>query len=167
MQGTAIYADMVNRLNLAKTWLTNNGYTILHIYMVWCQGESDGDANVTADTYKSNLTNIVTGLKTQGVEKCLIIRIGEDNGTSSDYTIIMNAQNAICKENSDFIMISMDFESMLGRGEMKDSWHYYQDAYNEVGSTAGYHAANYRMFNRQDIIYDPKNDAIFYTKLSR
>ena len=166
-QGGAIFNDAVNRLTLTKNWLRDNGYKILHTYMVWCQGESDGDNNVTEDTYKSNFADIFNGMKVNGVEKCFLIRIGEDNGTDKDYTAIMNAQNDVCKENADVVMVSLDFQSMLGRGLMKDNWHYFQKAYNEVGATAGYHAGVYRMYNREDVMYDPKKDNLFYTKWSR
>lgn len=166
-QGGAIFNDAVNRLTLTKNWLRDNGYKILHTYMVWCQGESDGDNNVTKDTYKSNFADIFNGMKVNGVEKCFLIRIGEDNGTDKDYTAIMNAQNDVCKESADVVMVSLDFQSMLGRGLMKDNWHYFQKAYNEVGATAGYHAGVYRMYNREDVMYDPKNDNLFYTRWSR
>ena len=166
-QGAPIFNDAVNRLEITKKWLRDNGYIISHIYMVWCQGESDGDANVSIDTYKANFQNIFSGMKANGVEKCFLIRIGEDNGTNKDYTDIMQAQNQICKENEDVVMVSLDFQSMLSRGLMKDAWHYFQQAYNEVGATAGYHAGIYRMYNREPVIYDPKNDNLYYTKWSR
>lgn len=166
-QGTPIFNDAVNRLELSKKWLRDNGYIISHIYMVWCQGESDGDANVSIETYKANFENIFSGMKANGVEKCFLIRIGEDNGTDKDYTDIMQAQNQICKENEDVVMVSLDFQSMLSRGLMKDAWHYFQQAYNEVGATAGYHAGIYRMYNREPVMYDPKNDNLYYTRWSR
>lgn len=166
-QDTPIFNDAVNRLELAKKWLRDNGYKISHIYMVWCQGESDGDANVSIKTYKANFENIFSGMKANGVEKCFLIRIGEDNGTDKDYTNIMQAQNQICKESEDVVMVSLDFQSMLSRGLMKDEWHYYQQAYNEVGATAGYHTGVYRMFNREAVMFDQKNNELFYTKWSR
>lgn len=166
-QGTPIFNDAVNRLTLANKWLKENGYTILHTYMVWCQGESDGDENISINTYKANFANIFEGLKSKGVEKCFMIRIGEDNGTDKDYSIIMQAQNQICKESEDVVMVSLDFQSMLSRGLMKDAWHYFQQAYNEVGATAGYHAGIYRMYNREPVMYDPKNDNLYYTRWSR
>ena len=44
--------DAINRLGIVVSWLTDNGYTIRHKYMAWCQGETDGDrTNKTDDLY--------------------------------------------------------------------------------------------------------------------
>lgn len=42
-------------------------------------------------------------------------------------------------------MVSRLFSGMLKQGLMKDAFHYYQHAYNLVGTDAGYHAGRYVM----------------------
>ena len=44
-------------------------------------------------------------------------------------------------------MLSDKFKEMKQQGKMKDDFHYFQVAYNEVGDDAGYHAAKYIIHN--------------------
>ena len=115
--------------------------------MVWCQGEADGDNGVSEATYITRFTNIFNAMKAEGVEKCLIIQIGNYNGSTTgradNYITIQGAQTRICLENADVIMVSDSFKLMQARGLMKDDWHYYQEAYNIVGRQAGHNAGVY------------------------
>ena len=163
----ALLPDAISRLSTAVSWLTTNGYNIRHKYMAWCQGETDGDNSVSKSTYKTNFTNIFNAMKAEGIEKCFIIRIGEDNASGgNDYTNIITAQNELCKENEDMVMVSTSFASMKARGLMKDSWHYYQEGYNQVGAQAGYWSAIYREYHREGIMYDVKTNDLYYTQWS-
>lgn len=159
--------DAINRLSTAVTWLTKNGYTIRHKYMAWCQGETDGDGSVSKANHKTRFLNIFNAMKAEGIEKCFMIRIGEDNASGgNDYTNIILAQNELCQENEDIVMVSTSFASMKARGLMKDSWHYYQEGYNQVGAQAGYWSAVYREYHREGIMYDVKTDDLYYTRWS-
>ena len=153
------------------TWLTENGYTILHKYMAWCQGETDGDRNTSADVkkanYKAEFIPIFNAMKAAGIEKCFMIRIGEYNGVEQiDYGPIILAQNEICQENEDVVMVSTSFASMKARGLMKDTYHYYQEGYNQVGEQAGYWAAVYRQYHREGVMYDVKTGELYFTQWS-
>ena len=50
--GTPMLTDAANRLAAVKTFLAETGIPIRHIFMLWCQGESDGDAGVTPEQYQ-------------------------------------------------------------------------------------------------------------------
>lgn len=140
--------DAINRFTTCVTWLTNNGYTIRHKYMAWCQGEADGDNGISEATYITRFTNIFNAMQSHGIEKCLMIQIGNYNGSitgrADNYVTIQGAQARICSENSDVIMVSDSFKLMQARGLMKDDWHYYQEAYNIIGWQAGQNAGIYR-----------------------
>ena len=52
-------------------------------------------------------------------------------------------QEAIAAERTDWTVVSRAFATMRERGLMKDDFHYYQQAYNEVGTQSGQAAAAY------------------------
>ena len=144
----SLLPDAINRLTTCVTWLETNGYTIRHKYMVWCQGEADGDNGVSAANYITRFTNIFNAMKAEGIEKCFMIQIGNYNGSTAGlaekYEVIQGAQVDICTSNDDVIMVSDSFRLMQARGLMKDQFHYYQDGYNIVGRQAGHNAGIYR-----------------------
>jgi len=83
-------------------------------------------------------------LKKAGIEKCFLVRIGKYNGTENiSYEQIRQAQEDIVQSLQDVIMVSRSFSDMKERGLMKDFFHYYQTAYNEVGWEAGKNAGEY------------------------
>lgn len=159
--------EAILRFNAAKTFLDNNGYTIAHKYMVWCQGCSDGDNNVTAETYQENFGVIFNTMKQNGIEKCFIVRIGEINVYPyTKYDTIIQCQTDMCRNNEELILVSTEFASFRALGLMKDSFHYYQEGYNRVGMHAGANAAEYRMYGKEPIMYDPKTEDVYYSKKS-
>lgn len=144
----SLLPDAINRLTTCVAWLETNGYTIRHKYMAWCQGEADGDGGISAANYITRFTNIFNAMKAEGIEKCLMIQIGNYNGSTAGlaekYEVIQGAQEDICASNDDVIMVSDSFRLMQARGLMKDQFHYYQDGYNIVGRQAGHNAGIYR-----------------------
>ena len=80
--------------------------SVEHIYFVWLQGESDAIFKTSKETYKEQLTVINEALKERlGVEKFGIIRVGRFTNDERDLVII-EAQDEICRENSDFLMLT-------------------------------------------------------------
>ncbi len=165
--------DILMRVNLAKTWLTDNGYTINHFYLVWCQGETDGDNSMSKDTYKATLLSLWSEYKADmGFEKMFIVRIGNNSnagntsGLTNPYASIFLAQTEACKENEDLILASTKLTQMMDRGLMKDQWHYTQPAYNEVGKEAGRNIAFYWNTGKEPIMYDDVYDATYFSKQS-
>ena len=142
--GTPMLTDAANRLAAVKTFLAETGIPIRHIFMLWCQGESDGDAGVTPEQYQAEFENMLDFMEERGVERCFLVQIGCYNGPGAvDYGPIRQAQEVLAGTDPRVIMVSRSFASMKERGLMKDSFHYYQAAYNEVGTEAGKAAAEY------------------------
>ena len=135
--------DAVSRLDTARSFLKSKKIPIGNIFVVWSQGETDGDNNVCAEEYIKNLKYIFREFKRHGAEKCFLIQTGHYNyigyphgGIEHDkkYEVIREAQRTICTNDNDFVMIA-SFEPYIS--QMKDQFHYNQSAYNAVGKTAG------------------------------
>lgn len=144
--------DGADRLQITRKFLKTQGITPEHIYMIWCQGESDGDNNIDGEQYKRNMEEIWNIMKCAGAEHCFVIQIGHFNykgfpegmygidGLELDrrYGKIRKAQEELCQENSEFTMAAT-FETCLSF--MKDQFHYHQEAYELVGKEAAVQAA--------------------------
>lgn len=153
-------ADAVERLERAKEFLRAGGYSVQKLFVVWCQGESDGDAGRTAQEYTANLREIYGAFRAHGAEKCFLVQIGHYNyikypGTAGltgkewdqRYGIIRNAQADLCRTEEDFILAG-SFEPYIH--DMRDDYHYYQNAYNQVGTAVGEAIAGYVKRNAKD-----------------
>lgn len=146
--------DAVQRLAKAKAFLEQNGINIGRVFVVWCQGESDGDAKMTDENYTANTKDIFEMFKTCGAEKCFMVQTGHYNyidysgikngltGTEWDekYKVIRDAQTKLCKTDNDFVLAG-SFEPYIS--DMKDRYHYHQSAYNAVGKTVGERIAEF------------------------
>ncbi len=119
-------------------------YLIRHQFMVWCQGESDGDIGKSGQQYCREFECMLEAMLNAGIEMCFLIRIGCYNGPGSqDYSEIMAVQDQIAQTNEHVVMVSRSFSKMKEQGLMKDDFHYFQEAYNIVGREAGENAACY------------------------
>lgn len=140
--------DAVDRLDAAKKFLEDNHIHIGHVFVVWCQGESDGDKAVSASIYTRNTIELFDRFKSHGAEKCFMIQTGHYNyvdypnggkGVTAEeqdrrYGVIRDAQAELCGNNGDFILAG----SFAGHiNNMIDEYHYNQTAYNEVGRAVG------------------------------
>lgn len=146
--------DAVDRLDAAKRFLTRNGIEIGRTFVVWCQGESDGDQKMTAEDYTANTKDLFDFFKQHGAEKCFMVQTGHYNyidypgitkghtGEEWDesYGVIRGAQTAMCCADEDFVLAG-SFEPYIE--DMKDRYHYYQSAYNAVGQTVGQNIADF------------------------
>ena len=72
-------ADALERLERAKAFLLENHFQIENLFVVWCQGESDGDAKRTAEDYMANTKEIFRAFQAHGAEKCFLVQIGHYN----------------------------------------------------------------------------------------
>lgn len=145
MPGAGKYEDLVNRCNMAKAYLLNSSsYELRYVYMVWCQGESDGDIGTTYEEYYECLHEITASLIAEGVvDKCMIIQTGNYGDNIDLYKQIQLAQQNVCLESDNCIMISDIAKSFVKTGLMSDTYHYTQKGYNVLGEDAGKHAAEY------------------------
>lgn len=140
----APYRDAVARMTAAKEYLTSSDSEIglRNVYVVWLQGESDGDRSTSAEEYTAALDRIATGFAQDiGSEQFFVIPIGMYNGSNESrnaaYTVIRQAQIEYCRENADATVISTQLADMYAEGLMKDEFHYYQAGYEIVGRDAG------------------------------
>ena len=156
--------DAIDRLNGAVAFCVAKGYTVRHKYMVWAQGESDGDNNTSAEAYTTGFEAMLSAMMNAGIEKCFLIRIGNYNASGSTrYQTIMNAQTNIAQTNPNVVMVTTDLAGMRDRGLMKDEFHYYQAAYNEYGAYAGANAGFYAAFGKEPTMYDTLNSNLYYS----
>jgi hypothetical protein len=144
--------DAINRFTAARAYLNNNGYKIRRKFMVWCQGETDGDNNMSETEYKTKLQIMIEAMFTNGVEECFIIHIGNHRDSPTQYRNIIKAQTDFCKAFKKAILVSTKFDEMAALGLMKDPFHYKQSAYNTVGAEAGENTAFYIINNKKPLI---------------
>lgn len=141
--GTSYLTDALNRLSAAKKFLTKNNYQIRHTFVLWCQGESDADAGTKKEAYLQGFDRMLGAMLLAGVDRLFLVRIGQCNveGSLNRYAPMMIWQEEIAQSNDRVTMVSRLFSTMRERGLMKDAFHYYQAAYNEVGTEAGKNTA--------------------------
>ena len=155
--------DAIERHNAARTWLESNGYVVRRDFMVWCQGETDGDLAITGTVWENSVASIISEMKNKTlVECCMVVRIGNHRDDSTKYDTIIRATNSLCLNNPSAILVSTCLASFAKKGLMSDKFHYTQEGYNLVGEEAGKYSAYYINENREPMIYDPEyND--YYT----
>lgn len=151
--GSSGLNETIARYNAAKEYLENNGYTVRHNYLVWCQGEADGAQGMSTEDYKTKLTELFNQMKTQGIEKTMVIRIGDRNNSEEIHDDIILAQTELCRESDDFVMISGKLAG-VPLNEMKDEAHFTQATYNEVGTDAGKNMAYFVNTGMEPYYYD-------------
>lgn len=141
--GSAYLTDAMSRLAAARRWLEENGYAIRRTLCVWCQGETDGDRATPEADYLAGLDAMLRVMHASGIEQLLMVRIGQCNipGSEDRYVPMIALQDEIARVRDDVTMVSTCFAGMRERGLMKDSFHYFQQAYNEAGTEAGVNAA--------------------------
>lgn len=151
-------SDAIARYRKATEYAQKNPIEIRHKYVLWCQGETDGDRATDIEAYGKLFINMFSQLQGAGIEKCFMITIGEYNGElgyENNYVNIRNKQLDIAKSMENIVLVCDEFHKMKARGLMKDDFHYYQEAYNEVGTIAGKTAGAFVM----DSSLGGKNDA--------
>jgi len=162
--GTAYLNDAINRFNAAKTWLTNNGYTIKNKFMVWCQGETDGDNAMSKTDYTTKIKAMIEEMIAQGIEKCYLVRIGNHRDNPTIYDNIMSAQTELAKTYKNVVLVSTKFASMAVDGLMKDQFHYVQQGYNITGADAGINTAFHIMNKKEPFMFDSENNNLYFSQ---
>jgi len=77
-----------------------------HIFFIWLQGESDAIFRTAKDDYKAMCVQLFEALKADlGVEAFGVIRVGWFTRDGRDLEI-MAAQDELCRENKDFLMLT-------------------------------------------------------------
>lgn len=143
------YEDACSRLGAAKTWLDGSeDYSVRHTYLVWLQGETDGDNGVTAERYTKTLDKIFQAFHDDaGVEQCFVIPIGTYNGSNAvrqdRYEVIRQAQIDYCEGSDLAAVISVRTIDLYEYGMMKDEFHFTQAGYEILGEDAGANMASF------------------------
>lgn len=162
--------DAVERLRCAERFLgeRSSPCRIRRRFAVWCQGETDGDNGTGREEYLQRLGRLIDTMQANGIEKLLVVRIGNCNipGSEGRYTQMIRWQTEFCRTDPRAVLVSAGFAGMRGRGLMKDAFHYYQAAYNEVGEEAGRHAASYAETGREPVLYDPEYGTRYISAVS-
>lgn len=129
----------------AKKQLKKKKVKVRHIYMVWYQGESDASQGISSNTYISRMKKIYKRMKNTGVEKVFVIKIGHDTGRQYLNGSIMEAQDKLCKNNKNFIMVSKSAPGLLNYSYAfySDTIHLNQSGLNKIGYEAGKAAGKY------------------------
>ncbi|MBO4337818.1 MAG: hypothetical protein J5842_07065, partial [Lachnospiraceae bacterium] len=99
-------SSTISRMKKAKRFLKKNKVKIRHIYIVWYQGESDGQCGYSGDTYIKNMKKIWKQFKRQGAEKIFMIKIAQQINKPGIMNEIQSAQVKLCKKEKDFLMAS-------------------------------------------------------------
>lgn len=149
--GGKYLTDAIGRLDIARKYLLKNNYQIRKTFMVWCQGETDGDHNMTGIDYQTNLHSMLDKMFQNGIDNCFLIRIGHHRDNDQQYLGIMKAQSDYCKSSKKVILVSTLFDQMAKKGFMKDPYHYTQTAYNLIGTQAGENTAYYTLHGKKPI----------------
>ncbi len=173
-QGT-YYKTIVDAVKHAKTNLVSNGYEVGDVFLVWCQGEADAaylgkessytnayEATLTTDEqkityYNERFVRLITKLK-EDVElsTAFIVRIGQSATSPGRNTVIVEAQNRLCKEVDNCVMVSTIFDGAKKfkeedgsiRDLMRDASHYVPEGYLRAGMEAGTNAGIYNISNK-------------------
>ena len=142
MPGTPYYQDALRRVRQCRRWLADNGFTVRHSAMVWCQGCTDGDLHTSKAIYKLDTDRMLHEfLSDAKLETCFIIQIGNQRDDPMLYQPIQQAQEELAAAYDDIVLVSRKFKTFAAKGLMKDQFHYKQPAYNAVGEEAGSKAA--------------------------
>ena len=163
--GSARLNDAIQRMEDAVAFLEENNYSIRHKFVLWCQGESDGDRGTAKADYVNRFDSMLSELISHGVEKLFMVRIGNCNIADDEgrYTDVIKWQTEIAQENENVVMASTAFAGMRDRGLMKDSFHYRQAGYNEVGTYAGVNVAEYVNTGKEPTMYDTEDGILYYS----
>ena len=145
--GTAGFEILVKKSTAAIRKATEEGYEIGNIYFVWLQGESDALEGNATKYYKSQLQILKNALKKSvGIQKFCVIRVGRfaeainaSNAKEKDDAIII-AQEEICEEDTDFVMLTTITEELSKVAEYMNQsvkGHYSAKGLEILGEKAG------------------------------
>lgn len=134
--------DILERLQRCENFLHQQNIPIKSRFLVWCQGETDGDHAMSSDEYKMRFTALQNALSEAGIEETFLIQIGNKKDEPKKYQQIIYAQRELAQEKQ-VVLIANAFEWMDRLDLMKDNYHYTQTGYNLCGDQAGLNLAAY------------------------
>lgn len=130
-------------------------------YLVFLQGESDALASTSAAEYKERIKIFYASLKEKfGFDKFAFIRVGKFAGDSRDGEII-KAQESLCSENADFVMLTRITGKLTQTKEHMNPYeygHYSNSGMKIIGETAGRNLALFRKGEHFTLENEPYGD---------
>lgn len=151
------YKKVIDSANKTKKILKKQGIKVRHCYMVFFQGENDATYDISTAAYQQHLMLMLGRIRQKSdIEKCLIIRIGNDLNDPTSFNRIAAAQTTICMDNRDFVLISTiasGFDKTYYQG---DGIHYTQEGLNKIGKQAGSMAGKYAKTGKEPSMKDPR-----------
>ncbi|MCD8286781.1 MAG: InlB B-repeat-containing protein, partial [Clostridia bacterium] len=154
------YADTLERLESAVNYVSSDSceFTIRNIFIVWLQGETDGDNGTTADSYKSQLNDLYNNLNTDltadtsySLDHLYVIPIGTyegDNDTlKTAYNTIRQAQIEFCAYYDYADVLTLGMQDLTSASQYLRSDGYYvhvlQPGLQILGTNAGMNMGRY------------------------
>lgn len=142
----AAYKLLVEK-SLAAIEKIKETHKVAKIYLVWLQGESDAIARRTKEYYKDRINLLCNALKKDiGINKFGVIRVGRFTNDERDLEII-NAQDEVCLENNDFLMLTDIATTLNEMPEYMNPYvggHYSAEGLKKLGYEAGKSLAKYK-----------------------
>lgn len=141
MPETPRYAILKKKASLAIE-AVKASFEVRNVYFVWLQGESDAIAARSKEYYKQKIAALNDALKNDlDIDKFGIIRVGRFTNDERDDAII-SAQDEICAENSDFLMLTTIAAELCGKPEYmhpapQARGHYSAKGLELLGNAAG------------------------------
>ncbi|HAV00818.1 MAG TPA: hypothetical protein DCW47_06455 [Lachnospiraceae bacterium] len=152
----SVMRDFSERQKRAQVWLESNNYHIRKQYVVWLQGESDSFSNITLESYKQNMDNIIRPLFMGGLHKVFIITTGRSITNKNFFDTVIDAQIELCKK-SGYYALATTVLSAVSTEYMVDEVHYNQSVLNLLGEQSAESAAYYSNNTREMCLYDYKH----------
>ena len=149
----AVLSEVEGRFLRAKQWLADNGYQVRNQFLVFLQGENDCLENISTEQYLTDINVFSSRMFYSGIDKFLMIRIGQIRGYPDSFARIRDVQTELCRTDPRFVLISTGL-SAFGPEHMIDDYHFDQDALNLVGEEAGTNAAYFANTRHDPIIID-------------
>lgn len=140
-----LYEDVIWRLETAKETMEAQNVNIRNIYMVMFIGETDAYLETDGETYIGEMQQLLNKLQPYGVSKCFVIQTGNVvmEGIQVDTLEIQQAQEQLCKEDPNFVLISTLPKEFTGQEYLPDLIHFNQEALNKIGTDAGKNMGKY------------------------
>ena len=150
-KGSIYLTDAMVRYHAAEKYLEQNGIGVRHRFVLWCQGETDGDLGTGEKAFKQMYLRMIRTLREEGIEKIFLISVGKCNLPDREdrYDAVRRWERELAECEPDLIGVSDAFVSMREQGLMKDAFHYYQEGYNRCGTEAGRNTADWVLNNME------------------
>lgn len=151
------YKNVVSATQKTERILKKQGIKVRHRYVVFFQGENDATYNISTAAYQQHLALMMGHIQSKAdIEKCLLIRIGNDLNNPTSYNRIAAAQTIICMDNPNFVLVSTIASGLDKSYYQGDGVHFTQKGLNKIGTQAGTMAGKYAKTGKEPSMKDPR-----------